>query len=415
MGQLRIDGNRLWGRLDELAQIGAIPETLGSSRLALTKEDGLARDLVVSWMQQLEMEVSIDAIGNVVGLWHGPDTDRSLLPVMTGSHIDTVRSGGRFDGNLGVLAGLEIIQVIREQNISTKHPIAVSFFTGEEGARFAPDMLGSLVYVGGLDLETALMTISVDGERLECELEDIGYNGAAPCPGIAPKIFLELHIEQGPVLENEGIDIGAVENVQGISWTELIIEGQSNHAGTTPMEMRKDAGYVAGRISTYIREISNKIGGTQVGTVGKIDLVPNLVNVVASKASMTVDLRNTSEQMLREAEDDLAAFCDQIAFQEGVKITSKSLARFEPVAFNQQLVDQVLSTAENLGYTTRRITSGAGHDAQMLARVCPSAMIFIPSKEGLSHNPAEYSSPEEITAGANVLLHMIMDAAEVKP
>ena len=225
MGQLRIDGNRLWERLDELAQIGAIPETLGSSRLALTKEDGLARDLVVSWMQQLEMEVSIDAIGNVVGLWHGQDTDRSLLPVMTGSHIDTVRSGGRFDGNLGVLAGLEIIQVIREQNISTKHPIAVSFFTGEEGARFAPDMLGSLVYVGGLDLETALMTISVDGERLECELEDIGYNGAAPCPGIAPKIFLELHIEQGPVLENEGIDIGAVENVQGISWTELIIEG----------------------------------------------------------------------------------------------------------------------------------------------------------------------------------------------
>ena len=167
MWQLRIDGNRLWERLDELAQIGAIPETLGSSRLALTKEDGLARDLVVSWVQQLEMEVSIDAIGNVVGLWHGQDTDRSLLPVMTGSHIDTVRSGGRFDGNLGVRAGLEIIQVIREQNISTKHPIAVSFFTGEEGARFAPDMLGSLVYVGGLDLETALMTISVDGERLE--------------------------------------------------------------------------------------------------------------------------------------------------------------------------------------------------------------------------------------------------------
>ena len=332
---------------------------------------------------------------------------------MTGSHIDTVRSGGRFDGNLGVLAGLEIIQVIREQNISTKHPIAVSFFTGEEGARFAPDMLGSLVYVGGLDLKTALKTTSVDGKRLGSELEDIGYNGTSPCPGIAPKIFLELHIEQGPVLENEGIDIGAVENVQGISWTELIIEGQSNHAGTTPMEMRKDAGYVAGRISTYIREISHKIGGTQVGTVGKIDLVPNLVNVVASKASMTVDLRNTSEQMLREAEDYLASFCDQIAFQEGVEITNKSLARFEPVEFNQQLVDQVISTAENLGYTTRRITSGAGHDAQMLARVCPSAMIFIPSKEGLSHNPAEYSSPEEITAGANVLLHMIMDAAEV--
>ena len=412
VGQLRINENRLWDRLDELAQIGAIAGTLGNSRLALTKEDGLARDLVISWMKQLEMEVSIDAIGNVVGLWCGQKTERSLPPVMTGSHIDTVRSGGRFDGNLGVLAGLEAIQIIKEHDISTKHPIAVSFFTGEEGSRFAPDMLGSLVYVGGLDLETALSTISVDGKRLGSELDDIGYRGTAPCPGTTPKIFLELHIEQGPILESEGIDIGAVENVQGISWTELTIQGQSNHAGTTPMEMRRDAGYVAARISTFVREISNEMGGTQVGTVGKIDLVPNLVNVVSSKASMTVDLRNTSELMLREAENRLANFCEDIASQEGVEISQKSLARFEPVEFNQQLVDQVFATAQSLGYSTNRMTSGAGHDAQMLSRVCPAAMIFVPSKEGLSHNPAEFTSLEEVSAGANVLLHLMVDAAE---
>ncbi len=411
MGKLRINGNRLWDRLDELAQVGAIPGTLGSSRLALTKEDGQARDLVVSWMRQLEMEFSIDQIGNVIGLWHGKGTDRNLPPVMTGSHIDTVRSGGRFDGNLGVLAGLEIVQIIKEQKVPTEHPVAVSFFTGEEGARFAPDMLGSLVYVGGLDLQTALDTISVNGEKLSDELKSVGYSGTAPCPGITPKIFLELHIEQGPVLESEGIDIGAVESVQGISWTELTIEGQSNHAGTTPMTMRRDAGYVAGRISTFVRELTDQMGGAQVGTVGKVDLTPNLVNVVASKASMTVDLRNTSEAMLREAEDRLATFCEEISRKESVKIASKSLARFEPVEFNQDLVSQISTTAKNLGYTTRQMTSGAGHDAQMLARVCPAAMIFVPSKGGLSHNPAEYTSLEERSAGAYVLSDIIVSAA----
>ena len=312
---------------------------------------------------------------------------------------------------MGVLAGLEIVQTIKEQKVPTEHPVAVSFFTGEEGARFAPDMLGSLVYVGGLDLQIALDTISVNGEKLSDELKSVGYSGTAPCPGITPKIFLELHIEQGPVLESEGIDIGAVESVQGISWTELTIEGQSNHAGTTPMAMRRDAGYVAGRISTFVRELSDQMGGAQVGTVGKVDLTPNLVNVVASKASMTVDLRNTSEAMLREAEDRLATFCEEISRKESVKIASKSLARFEPVEFNQDLVSQISTTAKNLGYTTRQMTSGAGHDAQMLARVCPAAMIFVPSKGGLSHNPAEYTSLEEISAGANVLLDIIVNAA----
>jgi len=411
VGQLSINGNRLWDRLDELAQIGAIPETIGSSRLALTKEDGRARDLVVSWMKDLEMDVTVDGIGNVVGVWHGPKTDTALRPVMTGSHIDTVRSGGRFDGNLGVLAGLEVVQTITEMGVSSRHPIAVGFFTGEEGARFAPDMLGSLVYVGALDLETALNTVGVDGEVLGDELERIGYAGRAMCPGVIPEAFIELHIEQGPVLETEGITIGAVESVQGISWTEITIEGQSNHAGTTPMSMRRDAGYVAGEISTHVRQIANQIGGTQVGTVGKIDLHPNLVNVVASKASMTVDLRNTSEMILRESESYLATFCEEISEKENVTISSKSLARFEPVEFDNKLIETISSTADNLGFSNRRMTSGAGHDAQILARVCPSAMIFVPSKGGLSHNPEEYTSLEEVSAGANVLLHAILNVA----
>ncbi len=411
MEQLHINGNRLWERLDDLAQIGAIAGTQGNSRLALTEEDGQARDLVISWMRELEMEVTVDGIGNVVGLWNGTNTTESLQPVMTGSHIDTVRSGGRFDGNLGVLAGLEVVQTIAEHGHSTEHPIAVGFFTGEEGARFAPDMLGSLVYVGGLDIETALNSIGIDGKKLGDELKRIGYCGTATCPGIVPKAFIELHIEQGPVLETSGIEIGVVESVQGISWTELTIEGQANHAGTTPMTMRRDAGYVASRISTFVREIATQIGGVQVGTVGKIDLHPNLVNVVASRATLTVDLRNTSGEILREAEDYLEEFCKEIASKENVVITSKSLARFEPVEFSEELVNEISSIASGLGLSTQRMTSGAGHDAQILARVCPSAMIFVPSKDGLSHNPAEYTSLEEISAGANVLLHSILQVA----
>jgi N-carbamoyl-L-amino-acid hydrolase len=357
------------------------------------------------------MDITTDGIGNVVGSWHGPKTDRSLPPVMTGSHIDTVRNGGRFDGNLGVLAGLEVIETIAEHDLSPEHPIAVGFFTGEEGSRFAPDMLGSLVYVGGMRLETALDIVGIDGKRLGDELEKIGYRGTLPCPGTVPKAFFELHIEQGPVLEAEDITIGVVENVQGISWTELTIEGQSNHAGTTPMTMRRDAGYVASRISTYVREMALQIGGTQVGTVGKIDLYPNIVNVLASKAIMTVDLRNTTETTLVEAENYLQKFCEEISKEEQVTIDSKSLARFEPVEFNEELVNIVASTANNLGFSSHRMTSGAGHDAQMLARVCPSAMIFVPSKNGLSHNPAEHTSLEDITAGSNVLLHLLLEFA----
>ncbi len=404
---LRINIDRLMTKIEELAQIGAIENTDGCSRLALTDEDKVGRDLVVTWMRDLQMSVTVDGIGNVVAVWSGESTDSTLAPVMTGSHIDTVKTGGRYDGNLGVLAGLEVVETLAEAGVSTHRPLAVSFFTDEEGSRFPPDMLGSLVYVGGMSLEEGLDTVGIDGAVLGEELERIGYRGGAPCPAIAPHAFVELHIEQGPVLEAEGITIGAVESVQGISWTEITIKGQSNHAGTTPMHLRRDPGYAAACITKFVRQLALELGGRQVATVGQINLHPNLVNVVAANATITVDLRNTDEAILQAAEHRLREFCDQLAEKEKLTITSKSLARFEPVVFDPNVVDQVEQTAVQLGYSVKRMPSGAGHDAQMLARLCPAAMIFTPSWEGLSHNPFEFTAPEDLEAGTNVLLHVL--------
>ena len=387
--------------------------SIGCSRLALTDEDAEGRRLVVTWMQDLGMDIAIDGIGNVVGTWYGPDTDRDLPAVMTGSHIDTVKTGGRFDGNLGVLAGLEVVETIAEQDLSPVHPISVGFFTGEEGSRYAPDMLGSLVYVGGLGLESALEISGIDGTNVGEELERIDFRGQAPCPGPIPKAFIELHIEQGPILEAENISIGAVDSVQGISWTQITIKGQSNHAGTTPMHMRHDAGWVAGEITSYVRRLVKEIGGNQVGTVGKIDLVPNLVNVVASKATLTVDLRNTDDEILKDAELQLATFCDSLSSQEEVQIRREILARFEPVTFDEALVGDVIRFSKSLGISVKQMTSGAGHDAQMFARVCPAAMIFVPSENGLSHNPGEFTSQKEIEDGSNVLLRMMAELSGV--
>jgi N-carbamoyl-L-amino-acid hydrolase len=397
-----ISRDRLLARLDALAEIGPIPGG-GSCRLALTDEDGDGRDLVVRWMTDLGLEVRVDAIGNVIGTWQvGAGT-----PVMTGSHIDTVRTGGRYDGNLGVLAGLEVIEALQIAGVTPARPLAVAFFTDEEGARFAPDMLGSLVYVGGLALEEALDTVAIDGARLGDELERIGYAGPTPCPGAVPHAFVELHIEQGPVLEAEGVTIGAVTGVQGISWTEVAIEGQSNHAGTTPMRLRHDPAYVAGEITVLLRRLAREVGGDQVCTVGKIDLHPNLVNVVPARAVLTLDVRNTDEAVLRTVEARIADELRSLADAEGVTITTRTLARFEPVEFDERVIALVEQTARGLGHSVRRMPSGAGHDAQMLARVCPTAMVFTPSVRGISHNPAEHTDADDLHAGANVLLHVL--------
>ena len=421
MPDLRISGPRLLARLEELAAIGGIDASgaavadtgcpvSGSARLALTDADRAGRDLVVTWMRDLGLDIRIDAIGNVVGVRAAADGSVGA-PVMTGSHIDTVRTGGRYDGNLGVLAGLEVIETLATAGITTQRPIGVGFFTNEEGARFSPDMMGSLVYVGGMTVEDAHDTVGIDGAHVGAELARIGYLGSTPCPGDVPHSFVELHVEQGPVLEAEGIRLGAVTGVQGISWQEITIIGESNHAGTTPMSLRHDAGYAAARIATFVRELAIEIGHPHVGTVGTIDLHPNLVNVVAGRATITVDLRNTDEAILAESERRLVRFLRDLEESEGVLVTARTLARFEPVAFDGSMIELVERTAHRLGNTVRRLPSGAGHDAQMLARVCPTAMIFTQSHRGISHNPAEYTKPDDLVMGADVLLQVMLELA----
>ena len=399
---LRVNGERLMSRIMDLALLGAI-DGGGCARLALTDEDAAGRDLVVGWMNELGLTVTTDVIGNVIGTWNVGNGS----PVMTGSHIDTVRTGGKYDGNLGVLAGLEVIQTLQESGITPPRPMSVGFFTNEEGSRFAPDMLGSLVYVGGLDIETALEIVGIDGVSVGDELERIGYNGTLPCPGPSPHAFVELHVEQGPVLEQKSIRIGAVTGVQGISWQEVTIKGQSNHAGTTPMSMRRDPGFVAAKISVFLRDLSSRYGGDQVCTVGKIDLFPNLINVIPATAVLTLDVRNTDENLLQKAEDEISAYITELALLEDVQVTTRGLARFEPVVFDDSVVGLIEKIALNHGHTVCRMPSGAGHDAQMFARVCPTAMVFVPSVDGISHNPAEYTSPEDLIAGTDILLHVM--------
>jgi len=400
-----IDGPRLLQRLAALADIGRQPSG-ACCRLALTDADREGRDQVVAWMRELGLAVSVDPIGNIFGLRAGRNL--ALAPVMTGSHIDTVRTGGAYDGNLGVLAGLEVVAALNDAGAQTERGLVVGVFTDEEGARFAPDMLGSLVFVGGLALEDALAIRAIDGAILGEEWQRIGYAGTAPLGLPRPHAYVELHIEQGPVLDAEGIRIGAVEDLQGISWQALHIRGQSNHAGTTPMRLRHDAGYAAARVACFVRELAIEMGGSQVATVGKVDLVPNLVNVIAAQATLTVDLRNTDEVLLRSAESRLADFLVQLADTEGVSIERRPLARFEPVSFDPGIAARIEAVADRLGLSRRRMTSGAGHDAQMLARICPTAMIFVPSVGGISHNPAEHTEPDDLLAGAQVLLGTLL-------
>jgi N-carbamoyl-L-amino-acid hydrolase len=407
---LRIDERRLLEALDELAKVGAI-DGGGCARLALSDEDKAGRDLVVGWMKALGLDVRVDAIGNVIGVRAGREP---IAPVMTGSHIDTVRTGGRYDGNYGVLAGLEVVRALNDAGLTTRRPIAVAFFTNEEGARFQPDMMGSLVYAGGLGLNEAYAATDKDGMAVGDELRRIGYLGPAPPGALRPHAFVELHIEQGPILDEEKVRIGVVEGVQGISWTEYTVTGVSNHAGTTPMRLRRDAGYLAASVNVFVRALANEMGGDQVGTVGALALRPNLINVVPNRAVFTVDLRNTDEDRLRHAEARVAAHVAEVARAERVEVASRTLARFEPVTFDAGLVDRVERHARALGMSTRRMPSGAGHDAQMMQRLCPTAMIFVPSVAGLSHNVKEHTEAADLGAGAQVLANLVLElAAEV--
>jgi N-carbamoyl-L-amino-acid hydrolase len=407
--ELRIDGARLLASLQALGQFGALPGG-GTNRLALSDADRAARDWTVAQMRALDMAVEIDAIGNVFATYAGT---QDLPPVATGSHIDSVRTGGLYDGNYGVLAGLEVVATLRAAGRRTRRPLQVAFFTNEEGARFQPDMLGSLVHVGGMPLEDALAQRAVDnGALLGDELQRIGYAGSAPVGSPCVDSFVELHIEQGPVLDREGIAIGVVEGVQGICWTELSFTGRSNHAGTTPMALRQDAGMAAARVAVLAHELSQRYAGRQLATVGALTLQPNLVNVIAQSALMTVDLRNTDGALLRQAQAELLAGARRIAAEHGVLLSHRLLADFAPVAFDAALVESVERAARSQGLSTLRLPSGAGHDAQMLARVCPTAMVFVPSRDGLSHNVREFTAPEQLVQGANVLLQVLLERAD---
>jgi len=405
---LQINGQRLIDSLFALGECGAL-EGGGVCRLAATAEDKAGRDFVVARMQALGLDISIDAIGNVTGVYAG---EEALPMVMMGSHIDTVGTGGLYDGNYGVMAGLEVITTLQEAGIRPRRPLAVTFFTNEEGVRFQPDMMGSVVFAGEYPLETALAAKDRDGITLDEALQAIGYKGVRRPGDMSVDSYVELHIEQGPILDKEGTDIGVVTGVQGISWQELTLTGVSNHAGTTPMSMRHDAGLAAARIAVFARELALSLGGNQVATVGHISLKPNLINVIPNRVVMTVDLRNTDNAILKLAEQRLADFIATTAQDEGVGITSRSLVRFNPVIFADDIVNAVEDEAQRQGLSFRRLPSGAGHDAQFMASVCPAGMIFVPCVDGISHNINEHSAPKDLIAGANVLLQVVLHRAQ---
>lgn len=397
---LRIDGARLVSRLMALAAIGATPEG-GCRRLALTDEDRQGRDWLVAEMTALGLEVKIDAIGNIVGILKGREEGPAVI---LGSHIDTVGTGGRYDGALGVVAGVEVLATLRDAGLVPKRDLAVIAFTNEEGARFHPDMLGSYVWAGGMSVEAAHAEQDAEGAVLGTELRRIGYEGPEQ-PGFLPAhAYLELHIEQGPVLENEGGGLGAVTGIQAICWLELTLKGRPSHAGTTPMAYRRDPGLAAARINVFANELTRQIPG-QLANNGVIRVQPANVNVVPETVVMTLDLRNPDDASLAQAEAAVRDFCAEIAARDGIEIAFRDLARFPATPFTETLIATVEESAAELGLPIRRIISGAGHDAQMMSRICPTAMVFIPSIGGLSHNPAEFSTEDDIADGANVLLN----------
>jgi N-carbamoyl-L-amino-acid hydrolase len=388
-----VDAGRLLGRLQELGRVGR--DAAGRlCRLAATDADREGRDRLCGWMRQADLRIEIDRIGNIYGIWEAEGASGS--PLVMGSHIDTVIDAGIYDGCYGVLAGLAAIEAMQAANRRPARPLAVVAYTNEEGVRYAPDMMGSLVAAGGL---------ATDGTTLGAELARIGYAGPREPGFLQPHAYVELHIEQGPVLEAEKLALGAVENLQGISWQKVTITGAANHAGTTPMAMRLDAGVAAARVTAFLDELARETKGA-VATVGTMRLEPNAINVIPSSAAFTVDLRNPDETRLAEHETSLARILDELR-HDGFTVETERLARFAPVTFDAGIVAAIEAAAAGRGLSCRRMTSGAGHDAQMIARVAPAAMIFVPSRGGISHNPAEFTAESELIDGANVLLDVV--------
>ncbi|NWB93065.1 Zn-dependent hydrolase [Pseudomonas agarici] len=403
---LRLNSAELLRQIEALGEIGRDHEAGGRTRIAFSDTEKAGRDQLVEWMNELKLIVQIDRIGNIFGTLQ-PRHDTPLAPLMVGSHIDTVTNAGALDGCYGVLAGLAVARAFREAGQYPARPLVIAAFSNEEGVRYQPDMMGSLVHAGGLTLEAALSTQGTDGTRLGDELARIGYAGQLLPGTIRPHEYLELHIEQGPILEAENTLIGVVENLQGISWQRVTVQGNANHAGTTPISLRHDAGWAACTLVSQLRDLAQASSGTTLATVGCMRFEPDVINVIPRKATFTIDLRDPDEARLRAAEQRLNAIIGHVAEQEGVHIQCEQLVRFQPVVFDAGLADEIETSARRLGFSSRRMTSGAGHDAQMIARIAPAAMIFVPSRGGISHNPREHTDDEQLLKGAEVLLDVV--------
>ena len=407
---LRIDGERLWGSLMELAQIGATPKG-GVCRLALTDLDKQGRDLVTGWAREAGMTVTIDKIGN--GFLRRPGRDNSLPPVMTGSHIDTQPTGGKFDGNYGVLAGIEVVRTLNDHGIQTEAPIEVAFWTNEEGSRFVPVMMGSGVFAKAFTLEHAYAAKDTEGKTVQGELERIGYVGPEE-PGAHPiGSYFETHIEQGPVLEDHGLTIGVVTGVLGIRWYDCTVTGMEAHAGPTPMKLRKDALQVATTLMQQVVACAGRHGPDGRGTVGMVHVHPNSRNVIPGRVKFSIDLRNASDALCEAMDADIRGVAAKLSAESGLPIQIDLVSSYPAQPFHADCVAAVGAAAKTLGYSNMPVVSGAGHDAVYMARLAPAGMIFIPCKDGISHNEIEDAKPEHITAGCNVLLHAMLGRAGV--
>lgn len=410
VASLTINGERLWQSLMDLARIGPT-EKGGSCRLALSALDGQGRDLVVDWMKAAGLDITVDQIGNIFGRRAGRDPAR--LPVAVGSHIDTQPTGGRFDGCYGVMAGLEVMRTLQERNIQTEAPLELVIWTNEEGARFAPAMMGSGVFCGAIALEAALAEKDKDGVTVREALAGIGYAGSLPVPGRVPDSYFEAHIEQGPILEDEDKVIGVVTGSLALRWYEITVTGTEAHAGPTPMHLRRDALFAANHVMLDVVRIARAFGPEGRGTVGVVDVYPGSRNVIPGRVRFTVDLRHEDPAQLARMDARLREACSQLAQTVGYPVTVDlvDVWNFSATPFDPGLVALVREQAQRREYRHRDIVTGAGHDAVYMATIAPTAMIFVPCKDGISHNEAEYAEPAHLEAGANVLLGAMLTRA----
>lgn len=406
--KLRVNGKRLRNSLEEMAEIGATPGG-GVQRLALSDEDKQARDRFVTWLRQIDLEVTIDEMGNIFGKRSGKNND--LPPLMSGSHIDSQPKGGRFDGILGVMASLEVMRTLHENRVETERPITIVDWTNEEGSRFAPAMVGSGVWVEKLKKEWVYARTDIRGKEFGEELQRIGYRGEMPAKKWPIHAYYEYHIEQGPILEKIGKTIGAPKGIVCLHWYDVHLEGTANQVGPTPMEGRNDALCAAAEMILKVNELPAKMDGNMVATVGEIHNYPNSRNIIPDRVHFTVDIRSWDDNLALRAWEEVRRDFQSIAQGRGCPIRIEETWRVEHSPFDENLVERVLNTAAHLGYSSYPMVSGAGHDASYLNMVAPTAMIFVPSIGGRSHVEVENTRWEDCEAGANVLLHCILQSS----